>query len=54
MCSFQTLGSLGIVVKNGDVLTDLALMTEGADRINRQRIQNIGEKAKTRCMIVSE
>ena len=37
MCTLQTLGSLGVVVKKGDVLIDLALMTEGADRINRQR-----------------
>ena len=37
MCSLQTLGTLGVVVKNGDVLMGLALMTEGADRINRQR-----------------
>ena len=37
MYSLQTLGTLGVVVKNGDVLIGLALMTEGADRINRQR-----------------
>ena len=37
MCFPQTLGSLGILVKKGDVLIDPALMTDGVGRIKRQR-----------------
>lgn len=37
MCFPQTLGSLGIAVKKGDVLIDPALMTDGVGRIKRQR-----------------